>query len=188
MPGESSRWLKNDVASTMLLHKVAGESEVQFCARGIERRRNVGPGYTTQHHPWTAKDAAQRIDTLRKEVAGLCREEKGMLDSEYLKRTEEIAGHMSQTWERVISQVLAEPLLDYESLEVRVGKLRIVGRVTEQDVKKYDDSYSRISGWVSRHDPHPKLNYSPPTTGQLKDEIEVIHNWLKTVKRYQSRD
>lgn len=176
----------HDVAFTMLLHKVAGESEVQFCTRGIERRRNVGPGYTTQHHPWTAKDAAQRIDTLRKEVAGLCREEKGMLKSEYLKRTEEIAGHMSQTWERVISQVLAEPLLDYESLEVRVGKLRIVGRVTEEDVKKYDDSYSRISGWAPRHDPHPKLNYSPPTTGQLKGEIEVIYNWLKTVKKYQS--
>ena len=176
----------HDVAFTMFLHKAAGESEVQFCTRGIEQRRNVGPGYTTRHHPWTAKDAAQRIHTLRQEVAALRCDETGMSEGDYLRRTEQIAGHMSQAWERVISQVLAEPLLDYKSLEVRVGKLRIVGRVTEQDVKTYDDSYGRISRWASRHDPHPEMNYTPPKTDQLNNEIEVIHDWLKKVKRYQS--
>lgn len=176
----------HDVAFTMFLHKAASESEVRFCTRGIEQRRNMGPGYTTRHHPWTAKDAAQRIDMLWQEVAALRRDETGMSEGDYLRRTEQIAGHMSQAWERVISQVLAEPLLDYKSLEVRVGKLRIVGRVTERDVKTYDDSYSRISGWASRHDPHPEVNYTPPTTEQLKDEIQVIADWMKTVKRYQS--
>lgn len=93
---------------------------------------------------------------------------------------------MSQTWERIISQVLAEPLVDYKSLEVRVGKLRVIGRVTSEDVKAYDDSYSRISGWASRHDPHPELNYTPPTIDQLNAEIEVLAAWLKGVKKYQS--
>lgn len=149
------------------------------------KRRKAEPGYTTEHHPWTAKDAAQRVNKLRQEVAALRRQEKGMPEEDYQRETEKIAGHMSQTWERIISQVIAEPLVDFASLEVRVGKLRIIGRVTEQDVKTYDDSYSRISGWASRHDPHPELNYSPPEVGELENEIEVIEDWFKRVKRYQ---
>lgn len=122
---------------------------------------------------------------LNEEVAALRRKEEGMSEEDYQLETEKIAGHMSQTWERIISQVIAEPLVDFMSLEVRVGKLRIIGRVSEEDVKTYDDLYSRISGWASRHDPHPELNYSPPTVEQLKDEIAVIAEWLKTVKTYQ---
>lgn len=175
----------HDVAFTMFLRKAAEESTVPYATRGIEKLRKAEPGYTTEDHPWTAKDSNQRVDTLRCEVAALRRKEEGMSEEEYQRETETIAGHMSQTWERIISQVIAEPLVDFASLEVRVGKLRIIGRVTEQDVKTYDDSYSRISGWASRHDPHPELNYSPPEVDELENEIKVIADWFKQVKKYQ---
>lgn len=175
----------HDVAFTMLLHKAAEQCNVSYATRGIERRRKAEPGYTTEHHPWTAKDSGQRVDALRQEVAALRRSEGGMSEEEYQRETEKIAGHMSQTWERILSQVIAEPLVDFASLEVRVQKLRIIGRVTEQDVKTYDDSYSRISGWASRHDRHPELNYVPPTVKELQAEIEVIADWFKQVKKYQ---
>lgn len=175
----------HDVAFTMLLHKAAKECNVSYAMRGIEKRRKTDPGYTTTSHPWKAKNAAQRIDTFKKEVDVLRCNEAGMSEEAYQRETENIAGHMSQTWERIISQVIAEPLVDYESLEVRVGKLRIIGRVTEEDVKTYDDSYSRISGWASRHDPHPTLNYSPPTVDELTNEYEVIKAWYDRVRKYQ---
>lgn len=175
----------HDVAFTMLLHKAAKQFNVSYTTRGIEKRRKTDPGYTTTSHPWKAKDAAQRIHTFNEEVKALRRNEEGMSEEEYQRETENIAGHMSQTWERIISQVIAEPLVDYESLEVRVGKLRIIGRVTEEDVKTYDDSYSRISGWASRHDPHPTLNYSPPTVDELDNEYEIIKAWYERVRRYQ---
>ena len=176
----------HDVPFTMLLRKAADQFKVSYATRGIEKRRKAEPGYATEHHPWNAKDAAQRVDKLRREIAALRRSEKGMSEEDYKRETEKIAGHMSQTWERIISQVIGEPLVDFMSLEVRVGKLRIVGRVTEQDVKTYDDSYSRISGWASRHDPHPELNYVPPTVEELDTQIGVIADWLRRVKKYQS--
>lgn len=176
----------HDIAFTMVLRKIAEASDVPFATRGIERKRKIGPGFTTLKHPWTAQDAAQRVNTLRQEVASLRRDEEGMSDQEYQRTTEEIAGHMSQTWERIISQVLAEPLVDYRALEVRVGKLRVIGRVTPDDVKTYDDSYSRISAWAARHDPHPELNYTPPSIQTLTAEIDVLDTWLKGVKKYQA--
>lgn len=176
----------HDIAFTMVLRKIAEAPDVPFTTRGIERKRKIGPGFTTLKHPWTAQDAAQRVDTLRQEVAALRHAEEGMSDQDYQRATEEIAGHMSQTWERIISQVLAEPLVDYRALEVRVGKLRVVGRVSTDDVKTYDDSYSRISAWASRHDPHPELNYTPPSVDSLTAEIHVLDTWLKSVKKYQS--
>lgn len=175
----------HDVAFTTLLYKAAEQCNVSYATRGIERRRKAEPGYTTEHHPWTAKDSGQRVDALRQEVAALRRSEGGMSEEEYQRETENIAGHMSQTWERILSQVIAEPLVDFASLEVRVGKLRIIGRVTEEDVKTYDGSYSRISGWASRHDPHPTLNYSPPTVDELDNEYEIIKAWYERVRRYQ---
>lgn len=176
----------HDVAFTTLLHKAAKECNVSYTTRGIEKRRKTDPGYTTTSHPWKAKDAAQRVDKLIQEVAALRRQEKkGMSEEDYQRETEKIAGHMSQTWERIISQVIAEPLVDFVLLEVRVKKLRIIGRVTEQDVKTYDESYTRISGWASRHDPNPALNYVPPTVEELNSEIGVIKGWLDRVKTYQ---
>lgn len=176
----------HDIAFTMALRKTAEASAVPFATRGIERKRKIGPGFTTLKHPWTAQDAAQRVNTLRQEVAALRRNEEGLSDDEYQRATEEIAGHMSQTWERIISQVLAEPLVDYRTLEVRVGKLRVIGRVSSDDVKTYDDSYSRISAWAARHDPHPELNYAPPSIQTLTAEIDVLDSWLKSVKKYQA--
>lgn len=177
----------HDVAFTMLLRKAADEIAVPYATRGIEKRRKAEPGYTTEHHPWTVKDAAQRIHTLKKEVDALRRNEAGMSEEDYQRETEKIAGHMSQTWERIISQVIADPLVDYRKLEVRVLQLRIIGRVTEEDVKTYDDSYTRISGWAPRHDPHPTLNYSPPSVAELMNEYEVIKAWYDRVKKYQQK-
>lgn len=177
----------HDVAFTMLLYKAAKECNVSYATRGIEKRRKAEPGYTTEHHPWTVKDVAQRIHTLKEEVDALRRNEAGMSVEDYQRETEKIAGHMSQTWERIISQVIADPLVDYRKLEVRVLQFRIIGRVTEEDVKTYDDSYTRISGWASRHDPHPTLNYSPPTVDELTNEYEVIKAWYDRVKKYQQK-
>lgn len=176
----------HDIGFTMGLRKRADMVGVPLTTRGIERKRKIGPGFTTLNHPWTAQDAAQRVDALRQEIAALRRNEEGMSEPEYQQATEAIAGHMSQTWERIISQILAEPLVDYQALEVRVGKLRVIGRVTPEDVKTYDDSYSRISAWASRHDPHPTLNYTPPSVETLTAEIDVLNSWLKSVKKYQS--
>jgi ABC-type cobalt transport system, ATPase component len=120
-------------------------------------------------------------------VDALRRNEAGMSEEDYQRETEKIAGHMSQTWERIISQVIADPLVDYRKLEVRVLQLRIIGRVTEEDVKTYDDSYTRISGWAPRHDPHPTLNYSPPSVAELMNEYEVIKAWYDRVKKYQQK-
>ena len=61
----------------------------------------------------------------------------------------------------------------------------MIGRVTPEDVKSYDDSYGRISAWAARHDPHPELNYTPPSTQTLTAEIDVLDTWLKSVKKYQ---
>lgn len=177
----------HDVAFTALLRKAADEIAVPYATRGIEKRRKAEPGYTTDHHPWTVKDAAQRIHTLKNEVEALGRNEAGMSEEDYQRETEKIAGHMSQTWERIISQVIADPLVDYRKLEVRVMQLRIIGRITEEDVKTYDDSYTRISGWASRHDPHPTLNYSPPTVDELMNEYKVIKAWYDRVKKYQQK-
>ena len=78
----------HDVAFTMLLRKAADEIAVPYATRGIEKRRKAEPGYTTEHHPWTAKDAAQRVNKLRQEVAALRRQEKGMPEEDYQRETE----------------------------------------------------------------------------------------------------
>jgi hypothetical protein len=71
-----------DVAFTMVLRKVAEASDVPFTTRGIERKRKIGTGFTTLKHPWTAQDATQRVDALRKEVAALRRKEERMSEAD----------------------------------------------------------------------------------------------------------
>lgn len=177
----------HDAAFTMNLWKYAEQTGVSFTTRGVERKRRVGPGFTTENHPWTAKDAAQRVNSLRQEFADLRRSEEGLTETEYTDKAERIAGHMSETWERIVRQLVADPLVDARALEVRVKMLRVIGRVTPEDVTEYDNSYTRISGWAPRHDRDPALNYTPPSVAELKAEIEILDAWFKRVKSYQNQ-
>ena len=72
------------------------------------------------------------------------------------------AGYLSETWERFISQNVADALVNRGTLEVQVTMMKVVARITDEDNKQFQESYKRCSRWARRHDKDAALIYSAP--------------------------
>ena len=110
-----------------------------------------------------------------------------MEDEDYCQRVRLVAGNMSETWERIISQEIAERLVDYRTFNVAPKMLEVVANVTTDDEQEFQQSYSRISGWAPRHDNHPELNWTPPELDELDKEMQLIEAWFKRVQKYKPK-
>lgn len=175
----------HDVAFASALRRQCGEASVAFAERSIERRRaDDSPGVCLDKHPWTAKDATARAASLRADLGRIRKESPGWYGERYEREVSAWASGLSQTWERIVSQEVADRIFDRGTLEVRVTMLKVAARITEADDKELQDSYKRCSAWT-RHDQDQALNYSPPSVDDLEGELKVLEGWLAKVKKYR---
>lgn len=179
----------HDMAFAASLKKRASANGAGFTERTVERRLADGqPGIVQQKHPWTIKDTKERIHQLRTELARL---NKRVADGElagdaYDDAVSQWAGRLSQTWERIVSQEIADHLLDRSTLHVSVTMVKIAERITGNDNRELQESYNRCSGWT-RHDQDMALNYVPPALTALEGELDRAEAWYKRVVQYRSQ-
>lgn len=176
----------HDVSFTVDLRRACEAQEVPFTERAIILGPHRQPGHAQDKLPWTAQDAAQRLNTLDQEFAALKRGADEWNEEEYGKRARELAGNMSETWERILSQDIADRLVKPETNFVQPMMMKVLRKITEQDDTEFQLSYGRISGWAPRHDNPAALNYVPPTVADLEAEIGVMRAWYKRVRGYAS--
>ncbi len=96
------------------------------------------------------------------------------------------AGKLSETWERVFSQEIVGPILADGGLEVRPMMVKVLAAFTTEDYIQFNDSYARVSRWAKRHDKSAHLNYVAPELGDLEEELDLVDQWFKRVRRYKS--
>lgn len=173
----------HDTSFSADLRVACNHHAVAFTERSVSRSMGRQPGLVFECHPWSAKTAAQRLDHLRQSTAQL-RKRTELSEEDYAKEAKSIAGDMSETWERIVSQEIAEKLVDHKTLNVQPKMMRVLTKVNDRDDKEFQESYYRISGWAGRHDKHPDRNWTPPSLEELNQEIELIDQWFRRVKKY----
>jgi hypothetical protein len=104
----------------------------------------------------------------------------------YEKETGVWAGGLSETWERIISMEIANPVVDRGTLEVHVTMVKLLARITKDDNKELQQSYNRCSLWAKRHDKDGALNYVAPTEAELESELALVKSWFERVKTYKN--
>ena len=95
-------------------------------------------------------------------------------------------GHLSETWERFISQNIADALVNRGTLEVQVTMMKVVAQITPEDNKQFQESYKRCSRWARRHDKDSALNYSAPPIEDLEKEHTFVEQWFNRVRKYKN--
>jgi hypothetical protein len=177
----------HDNVFASMLKKQAEEAGVQFTARSIELRpKDRAPGVCVDAHPWAVKDAKARLGALRSELSRL---RKGLAEWDTETAEREIgswAGSFSETWERIISQEIADVLVDRSTFEVRVRMMKFVARITSDDEKEMQESYSRCSQLARRHDKDSELIYTAPDVEQLEAELDLVAGWFERVRKYKN--
>ncbi|MEX2553682.1 MAG: hypothetical protein WD627_11860, partial [Actinomycetota bacterium] len=176
----------HDVAFVADLKREAAAMGVPVAERSITRSRadERKPGVCTTKHPWKAKDVAARLDELRQELSRIQGESSAWDEKQYEEAVAVWAGNLSETWERIFSQEIVGPVLAEGGLQVRPMMVKVLARFTDDDHREFDGSYSRASLWAKRHDKSAAVNYVAPVVDELDDELRLVANWFKRVKKY----
>lgn len=174
----------HDVAFVAELLRSAGLVGVSVTPRTIQRRGQT-PGHVANDFPWKAQDIKRRMDTIRGEIDKLRKERLDLDDDEYERRVNEIAGHLSETWERTITSEIINRVYDRNRSEVRPLMVRMLAKITEDDNTDYQDGYGKTSKWALRHDKAEETNYVPPEPSDLLWEYERLKEFGRRIKSYQ---
>lgn len=177
----------HDATFAAEIRRCAGEEDIGFTTRTIERGRpDQQPGACRDDHPWTVKDAQTRLGWLKQDLIRIKKNTPDWYTETYDREVAMWAGHLSETWERFISQNIADALVNRGTLEVQVTMMKVVARITPEDNKQLQDSYKRCSRWAPRHDKDFALNYSAPPIEDLEKEHTFVEQWFNRVRKYKN--
>lgn len=177
----------HDATFAAELKRCAGEEDVQFTTRTIERGRpDHQPGACRDDHPWAVKDAPTRLGWLKQDLVRVKKNAPDWDAETYDREVAMWAGYLSETWERFISQNIADALVNRGTLEVQVTMMKIVAQISPEDNKQFQESYKRCSRWARRHDKDSALNYSAPPIEDLENEHAFVEQWFNRVRKYKN--
>jgi hypothetical protein len=176
----------HDITFVGDLSKAAEAENVPFAERCIHRRGDGVPGLCVDQYPWKVRDASKRLQDLDQQLAEIKRERANLNQDEYESKCADWAGRLSETWERLISVEIVNPVVDRGTSEVRPKMFRLLARITEDDNREFQESYGRCSLWARRHDKSPEVNYVAPDPGDMEQELAAVRTWFARVKKYRN--
>jgi hypothetical protein len=164
--------------------KVSDELNIPLTERAIERNGARQPGVVINGYPWKAKDAKSRIAALENDLAQLKKDQPNLTLEEYERRTSDLAGKLSETWERIVRSEVVNKVVDRGTTEVRPKMFRLLAGITDADDTDFQTGYGVASKWARRHDKSEEVNYTAPTPDEIQDEIARIKAWRDRVNKY----
>lgn len=175
----------HDLSFVGYLAKAAKNKDVHLEERVIERNAMREPGFIGSEHPWKAKDVPKRLGDLEAELARIKKERGSWSEEEYTEKVGAWAGKLSQTWERIIRNDVVNPVVDRATTEVQPKMVKLLARITDDDNRDFQEGYSKVSEWATRHDQSEDKNTVPPTIEELEVEWRRARDWYKKVKGYK---
>jgi energy-coupling factor transporter ATP-binding protein EcfA2 len=165
---------------------LAARSEQVTITERMVQHRGSHPGLVSNEYPWKAKDVGSRMNELTQLLADLKKKSEDLSQDEYEEACATWAGKLSQTWERIISMEIVDPIFTPVEHEVRPRMIRVLAQITEDDDKEFQESYGKCSLWAPRHDKSQAFNYVAPDVHELEAELERVKTWHERVRKYKN--
>ncbi len=149
-------------------------------------RRDVQAGICSPDLPWIAMNVKKRIGVLRNRWQAANKVCANDGHGAYEPAAREIFGLLRETWERGVSEVLLNDVVERYRPSIETKKVAPLHDITEADCKAVDDGMTECSRWIWGHD-DPLADGTPfPKPAELKQRIDEVENWVKNIlKRRQ---
>jgi energy-coupling factor transporter ATP-binding protein EcfA2 len=174
----------HDIAFVADLRGAAEGQGVPVCERSVERRPSGQPGACLGTFPWKAKDVGERLQELESDLAAIRRDIAELDGQRYEERTASWAGRLSETWERLVHEVVGH-VVDRGTQEVRPRMFRILARISADDDRIYQAGYAKCSRWTRRHDKSVEVNYVAPTPDEMAEALREAREFYKRIRSYR---
>ena len=175
----------HDLVFVSELHRATTRKETDFVERTVERQGSGTPGVCLEFHPWKAKAVTMRLGELTQDLSRIKKTLRKGTQEERVQETADWAGKLSETWERIVSEIITSPLFDPGTQHVMPKMFKLLVHISAEDNNQFQDSYSRISRWARRHDKSLATNYVPPEFCEMSTELDRVKTWRKRIRGYR---
>ena len=101
----------------------------------------------------------------------------------YEREARTIYGMVRETWERAISEVLLNDVVEHYRPSIQTPKVRFLHDITEDDCKAVEEGMTECSRWIRGHDQPPADATPFPPPADLKQRIENLDLWVKAIRK-----
>jgi ABC-type Mn2+/Zn2+ transport system ATPase subunit len=175
----------HDLAFLRDLMTRADEAHIALAERTVQRLGST-PGQVSDGYPWKAKDVKRRFDELTVSLKKLKADRPNLRQDAYEEECAKWSGKLSEAWERVISLELIAPVVDPVTDFIRPQSFRVLAKITDNDNEEFQQSYSRCTTWLRRHDKSQTMNYVAPEPPALEAELTLVKSWHDRVRKYKN--
>lgn len=148
------------------------------------RRTNQGAGFTTMSLPTFALTISKRIGHLK----NLWQDAQSLFtkgeQEEYERRGGEIYGLLRESWERGVEEILLNGVVErFRSGIQTLNRIMALADIHEEDCSAVQDGMSKCSTFLQGHDQSPADRLPFPKPDEIKEDIDALDCWIKTIKR-----
>ncbi len=100
----------------------------------------------------------------------------------YEREAKYLYGLLREAWERALEEVLLNGLVERYRPSVQTQRLAKLSDITDADCRTVDTAMTKCSTWLPGHDQAAAARAPLPNSGELKQDIEVLEAWVKSIR------
>ncbi|MCU1287169.1 MAG: hypothetical protein JWO13_3519 [Acidobacteriales bacterium] len=172
----------------LFLRLLLNEAEAQSvpCEKQYVRR-DEQVGICSPDLPWIAMLVKDRIGKLRVRWQEAEKLQRTVGNEAYEGVARDIYGLLRETWEKAISEVLLNEVVERYRPSIETHRLRPLHDISEEDISTVDKEMTECSRWIRGHD-HPPADGTPfPNPSELKERIDNLDAWIKAIRKRREK-
>lgn len=174
----------------VFLHALLAEAEkrgVPHVTQTVRRsRKDMLAGHVEEELPWHGLSTKKRIAVLRTFWQAAEKVHRTQEESDYSRHVADLYGHVRQTWERALEEVLLGDVVQRFRQSIETQRLKNLDDISADDLKIVEDGMSKSSEWEGGHDHALALNKPLPEPPEIKADIDALEVWVASIRKRRS--
>lgn len=163
------------------LLSLAEEQGMKVALRQVTRG-DTKVGIVSEDVPWDTQTVKQRLDFLRRKLAEV-RKEQPTNKSTYEALGRDWYGHVRETWELAIEELVLNKAIQRLSLDVQTKRLAKVVDFTQDDYRAVEVGMSKASRWMRGHT-KPAADTTPfPEPYELDADLKALADFADAMRK-----
>jgi energy-coupling factor transporter ATP-binding protein EcfA2 len=171
----------HDVVFLLALKQYAADANIVPLDQHV-RRQSKGAGVCSDELPWVAMPVKGKIGYLRKSYQAAEKLSRDGNQDAYEHEAKYLYGMLREAWERALEEVLLGGVVERYRSSVQTNRLAPLSDITDADCKTVETAMTKCSTWLPGHDQAAAARAPVPGTTELKNDIDALDAWVKSIR------
>jgi hypothetical protein len=145
-------------------------------------RREGQAGICSPDLPWLAMPIKERTGKLKVLWQAAEKLHRTAGQDSYESAAREIYGFLREAWERAITEVLLNDVVERYRPSIETKRLRFLYDITQADCDTVEAEMAQCSRWIRGHDQAAADGTPVPGPDELKARIDALETWVKNIR------